>query len=262
MILSYNLISYYFIKNKEKFISTKKNIFSKTKLLTKIYKRYFITVQNNLNSLGNPYGLDIIKYVFIKYILSTISLVIFVIQKRNFIQIVLVFLILFYLPNILISNYRKKEKIYVINSLQDIINNMQISLATNNSLYNSLKFSSMNLNYSRFKESFLNFIEEYKIYNFNINKASKKLLDKFKQEELKTFIEILSDNLSTKNTLELLDRFKDVTERKEESSIKNYYIKLNSCLLILSIIILVLSFVVVIYPISIQIIYSLNTILN
>lgn len=262
IVLSYNLISYYFIKNKEKFISTKRSIFSNTKLLKNFQQRYFITVQEELNYLGNPYGLNITKYVFIKYILSIFLVILFAIQKRSFIQIILIFLILFFLPNVLILNYKKKESIHVINDLQSIINNMQISLATSNNLYDSLKFALMNVRYNRFKESFLDFVEEYKMYNYNVKKASKKLIDKFSQKELKTFVEILDDNKSCKNTLELLERFKEVTNRKEESALKNYYMKLNSYILCMSIIILILSFVLVIYPISIQILKSLNTILN
>lgn len=262
IVLSYNLISYYFIKNKEKFISTKRSIFSNTKLLKNFQQRYFITVQEELNYLGNPYGLNITKYVFIKYILSIFLVILFAIQKRSFIQIILIFLILFFLPNVLILNYKKKESIHVINDLQSIINNMQISLATSNNLYDSLKFALLNVRYNRFKESFLDFVEEYKMYNYNVKKASKKLIDKFSQKELKTFVEILDDNKSCKNTLELLERFKEVTNRKEESALKNYYMKLNSYILCMSIIILILSFVLVIYPISIQILKSLNTILN
>ena len=169
---------------------------------------------------------------------------------------------LFYLPNILVSNYRKKEKVYVINDLQQIINNLQISLVTSNSLYDSLKFSVKNISYIRFKNSFLDFIEEYRMYNYNIKKASEKLIYRFNQKELKTFLEILDGSESISNTLELIERFKQVVAKKEESALKGYYIKTNMKVIFISLILLCMSFVIVIYPISIQILESLNTILN
>lgn len=262
IILSYNLISYYFIKRKEKFLVKAQSIFLNNKFFSNFYKRYFLTIQENLNSLERPYKLNLTRYIFIKYIISSICSLIFIFQKRSFIQIFLIFLLFFYLPNILVSSYRKKEKIYVINDLQQIINNLQISLVTSNSLYDSLKFSVKNISYIRFKNSFLDFIEEYRMYNYNIKKASEKLIYKFNQKELKTFLEILDGSESISNTLELIERFKQVVTKKEESVLKGYYIKTNLKVVFISLILLCMSFVIVIYPISIQILESLSTILN
>lgn len=262
IILSYNLISYYFIKRKEKFLVKAQSNFLNNKFFSNFYKRYFLTIQENLNSLERPYKLNLTRYIFIKYIISSICSLIFIFQKRSFIQIFLIFLLLFYLPNILVSNYRKKEKVYVINDLQQIINNLQISLVTSNSLYDSLKFSVKNINYAKFKNCFLDFVEEYRMYNYNIKKASEKLIYRFNQKELKTFLEILDGSESVSNTLELMKRFKQVVAKKEESALKGYYIKTNMKVIFISLILLCMSFVIVIYPISIQILESLNTILN
>lgn len=262
IILSYNLISYYFVKSKEKFISKTRSIFSRNKILTRFYKNYFSNIQENLNSLGNPYKLTLKSYIFIKYVISNVLLLVFVLQKRSLIQVLLIFLLLFYLPNILISNYKKREKVCIINDLEQIISNLQISLITSNSLYDSLKFSISNISYIRFKDSFLEFVEEYRIYNYSIKKASEKLIYKFNQKELKTFLEILDSAESTFNTIELIGRFKQVINKKEENALKGYYIKTNSLIIFISVLLLFMSFIIVIYPISMQILKSLNTILN
>ena len=115
----------------------------------------------------------------------------------------------------------------MLNELNIFINSLQVYLLVDNSLYYSLKNSLENLRYKRFKVNLIKFIEEYRIYNYNIQMASKNLLDKFNISELKTFIEILQDNKSIENMIELLNGLKELLGDIVNRNLKIYYIKDN-----------------------------------
>ncbi len=150
----------------------------------------------------------------------------------------------------------------MLNELNIFINSLQVYLLVDNSLYYSLKNSLENLRYKRFKVNLIKFIEEYRIYNYNIQMASKNLLDKFNISELKTFIEILQDNKSIENMIELLNGLKELLGDIVNRNLKIYYIKDNMYIILFIISLLLITFVIVMYPITNQIIKNLSIIFN
>ena len=150
----------------------------------------------------------------------------------------------------------------MLNELNIFINSLQVYLLVDNSLYYSLKNSLENLRYKRFKVNLIKFIEEYRIYNYNIQMASKNLLDKFNISELKTFIEILQDNKSIENMIELLNGLKELLGDIVNRNLKIYYIKDNMYIILFIISLLLITFVIVMYPITNQIINNLSIIFN
>ena len=150
----------------------------------------------------------------------------------------------------------------MLNELNIFINSLQVYLLVDNSLYYSLKNSLENLRYKRFKVNLIKFIEEYRIYNYNIQMASKNLLDKFNISELKTFIEILQDNKSIENMIELLNGLKELLGDVVNRNLKIYYIKDNMYIILFIISLLLITFVIVMYPITNQIINNLSIIFN
>lgn len=92
--------------------------------------------------------------------------------------------------------------------------------------------------------------------------ASKNLLDKFNISELKTFIEILQDNKSIENMIELLNGLKELLGDIVNRNLKIYYIKDNMYIILFIISLLLITFVIVMYPITNQIIKNLSIIFN
>lgn len=215
-----------------------------------------------MNDLDNPFYLNLARYLFIKYVLSLIILILTLIRIKSIVSSIVLFLIVFFLPNFLILLYKRTQKIYVLNELNIFINSLQVYLLVDNSLYYSLKNSLENLRYKRFKVNLIKFIEEYRIYNYNIQMASKNLLDKFNISELKTFIEILQDNKSIENMIELLNGLKELLGDVVNRNLKIYYIKDNMYIILFIISLLLITFVIVMYPITNQIINNLSIIFN
>ena len=129
-------------------------------------------------------------------------------------------------------------------------------------LYEALKMFVKDMEYNRFKIAIISFTEEYKIYNFNVNKASANLLTKFNYEEVHTLINILDKNNADINAISLLESFKYTISVKINNNIKIYYLKENYSIIFLSILLLIISFVIIIYPISVQIMNNLNIMLT
>ena len=96
-------------------------------------------------------------------------------------------------------------------------------------MYNSLILSSNSITYDRLKYEINEFINSYRLYNFNVKKASYNLTKKMDIVELKLFINIIEEVQQKGNDEKIL---------------------------------IINSFLIVIYPISIQIINNLNNILN
>ncbi len=129
-------------------------------------------------------------------------------------------------------------------------------------LYEAMKRCSDVIQYKRFKDNYITFIEELRIYNFEISKPSKKLLDKFDYDEVYSLVNILKESKRNDSIIALLDTLKSTISTKIYSNTKNYYLKDTYGIMFLTVLLLLSCFLVVIYPISVQILNSLNIILS
>lgn len=259
VFISYNFVSYYYVLKKSKCILDLDNKVSNffyyilLKIKFKRLKTYFISKEKNLQDIGNPYGIDIVKYLFIKYILSFILFFILFYNSKSILYSIILFLIIYFFPDILVSLFKINESSKLINEISNIVQNIILSLSANMSLYNSL-FSSINLiKYNRFKIEFGNFINRYKMYNYNILKAVNNFENKFSSYEFKMFLSILVECEKEGNYIELLENFNESLEIRYIKSVNFQYIK-NLSLTMFSIIVSLLnSLFIVGYPIIYEI---------
>ena len=261
-ITSYYFISYYLVKLKSQKISNKKALILKSFSHFKFINRYILDVNEKLSNLNFPYGLSLKSYLIIKYVLSVSIFFIAFLQNVNLLKSIILFLIIFYLPNILIYIFKKREKQKVINDISNIVQNLILSLACKTSLYNSLILSSNSITYDRLKYEINEFINSYRLYNFNVKKASYNLTKKMDIVELKLFINIIEEVQQKGNDEKILIGFLDYLD---EFKIKNSSLKVSSntfLIIFITFLLIINSFLIVIYPISIQIINNLNNILN
>lgn len=139
---------------------------------------------------------------------------------------------------------------------------MTLLLTASMPLYEAMKRCSDVIQYKRFKDNYITFIEELRIYNFEISKPSKKLLDKFDYDEVYSLVNILKESKRNDSIIALLDTLKSTISTKIYSNTKNYYLKDTYGIMFLTVLLLLSCFLVVIYPISVQILNSLNIILS
>ena len=252
ILISYNLFSYYSIKKKSLYVlKDSHKIFNKSNLNKTI--NYFTKIQSLINNLGNPYGLNLKKYIIIKYFLSIALFIIMYINSKNFIISILLFLSIFLLPDILISIYSKNESIIIINEISNIVQNIIISLSANMTLYDSLKSSINVINYNRLKNEYSRFIDNYMMYNFDILKAISIFSSKFKSYEFNMFLSLLSQGEKEGNLIQILETFGDSLELSFFKVLKYKTSTRTIMIIVATLVLLINSFAIVLYPIIIEI---------
>lgn len=167
------------------------------------------------------------------------------------------FFIIFFLQDILIYIYKKNESNKLISEISNIVQNIILSLSANMSLYNSLVSSIDVIKYSRFRLEFIDFINKYKMYNYNMIEAVNGFEKKFNTYEFNMFLSILIECEKEGNYVELLENFNKTLDIRYFKALNIQYAKNLSVTLIAIILALTNSFLIVGYPIISEISTSL-----
>ena len=252
IFISYNFYSYYLINKKSLFLKNNNNypkkILKKLKIESNISK-----IENELNNLGNPYGIDIKKYIIIKYFLSVVLSVIMYINSKNIFVSVFMFVSFFMLPNLIIKLFKKNESVIVVEDISNIVQNIVLSLSANMTLYDSLKNSINSINYKRLKVEYSQFVQNYLMYNFNIYKAISIFENKFNSILFDSFLSLLAQGEKEGNLIEILETYSDSLVMEYMKTLKYKESKRMLGIVFVTIVILLNSFVIVMYPLIMQI---------
>lgn len=249
ILLSYNLISYYLIKRKSIYIiNNSSKIYNYFKL-----NSYLNKIKNRLDNIGNPYGLNLKKYISIKYFISIVVFIAMYINSKNIILSILLFCIMFFLPNILIFMHLKNESFIINSEISNIVQNIILSLSAKMTFYDSLKSAKKSINYNRLQKEYSNFIENYMMYNFNIFKAISIFSEKFNSYEFNTFLSLLLQGEKEGSLLEILENFYDSLQLIYYKNLKYKSSKRSLLIILATIILLINSFAIVLYPMAIEI---------
>ena len=249
ILLSYNLISYYLIKRKSIYI-----IYNSSKIYKSLkLNSYLNKIKNRLDNIGNPYGLNLKKYISIKYFISIVVFIAMYINSKNIILSILLFCIMFFLPNILIFMHLKNESFIINSEISNIVQNIILSLSAKMTFYDSLKTAKNSINYNRLQKEYSNFIENYMMYNFNIFKAISIFSEKFNSYEFNTFLSLLLQGEKEGNMLEVLENFYDSLQLIYYKNLKYKSSKRSLLIILATIILLINSFAIVLYPMAIEI---------
>jgi len=251
IFISYNFISYYNVKRKSIYITNTKT--SKYQNSNLKINYYFEKIESKLKNLGNPYGLNLKKYIIIKYLISIALVIIMYINSKNLFISIILFLFIYFLPNILISTHSKNESIIINSEISNIVQNIILSLSAKMTLYDSLKSSVNSISYNRLKKEYSKFVENYIMYNFNILKAISIFSDKFNSYEFYMFLSLLAQGEKEGNMIEILDTFYDSLQLTYLKNLKYKSSKRSIMIVLSTIVVLINSFVIVLYPIIIEI---------
>ncbi len=244
------MVSYYFISKRLKYISVDRK---KYNLKFLIFEKYINKVNDKLTTLGNPFGINLKVYILIKYILSVLLFLLIFFRSRNISLAFLLFIICFLLPDILVNIFQRLENVKIINEISNIVYSLILSLSANMSLYNSMKISINSIRYKRFAKEYEVFVNNYKMYNFNIQKAVEEFKLKFNSYEFNMFISILIECEKQGNILENLEVFSETLEvmsfkfQKLKSANRVVFVSFSTVISMINI------FIIVMYPIFTQI---------
>ena len=168
IFISYNLYLYYSISKKSLLVNNKVRKIIKINSDSIIFK-YFENINSYLENLGRPYGLTLNKYIVIKYFLSIALSVIMYFNSKNLVMSLILLILIFILPNILVNIYKKSESNIIVEEISNIVQNLILALVTDMNLYNSLKSCVGVINYTRLKDEYEKFVENYMLYNFKLS---------------------------------------------------------------------------------------------
>ena len=225
-------------------------------------RNYLFKVKNILSKLDYPYKLTFRNYLIIKYILSIVCLSISIINKNNiFISIVISGLV-FCIPNILISMFRKSEKVLVVRELRNITNAINISLSASLTLEDAIKSSVNVITNKRLKKAYEEFIVSYRISSYNIKKSINILKEKFNYYEMELFASTLINSERDGNIIQSLEKYNlilDISYSKylaKENSKRMLYLTFGTIISLINIIIIVM------YPLFIEMTSNLQMIFS
>lgn len=250
ILVSIQCISIYVEHKKIKIAKIKINKFLKT---DKIKTNYLKDLKMQLQMLKNPYGLNFRNYIFIKYICSTTIFTVMFFRTNNLVMSIIYFIFIFYIPNLLIYVFKKKESIIIIDDLLKITENLLLSLSSNMTFYNSIKIATSLVKYNRLKEELTLFISDYEMYNFNIEKSVDNIIGKFKSFEFSMFLDILVQGEKEGKIISNLEMFSETLELSYFKTLK-YRESKRMTLVIISCILCVINIgITAVYPLFIEI---------
>lgn len=225
-------------------------------------RNYLFKIQDILSKLDYPYKLTFKNYLIIKYILSIGCFSVSIINKNNiFVSIIVLFLV-FYIPNLLISIYKKNEKILIIKELRNIVNAISISLSASLTLEDAIKSSADVITYKRLKSAYDLFTINYKVTSYSIIKSINILKEKFNYYEMELFASTLINSEREGNIVQALEKYNmilDISYSKylaKENSKRLLYLTFGTIISLINIIIIVM------YPLFIEMTANLQMIFS
>ncbi len=203
MLIAYNLNS--INVSSKKFKSLNLNFYTQKTIFSNI--KCFSNLHHKLNNLNYPFNLTVKKYVFIKYIIPIIVLIIIYIRSFNLVFSLFYFMFFFFIPDIFIYLYKKKEYIYILSDLSKITNNLILTTSTEMTICESLRTCLILITNKQFKKEFEKFLTNYEMYNLNMQKAMKTMRKKFSFLEYNMFCDLLLQGENDGKLLENLEMF-------------------------------------------------------
>lgn len=208
-LIIYNLINLY-LCNKN---ATKITDNNKSKISSNIHiNSYKKKIEQSLLKLGNPYKLNLKKYLIIKYVISPIVFLIAYLNYNNIIISLLLFLIVFYSINFLIYMFRKEENIKIINEIKNLNLNLILYLSCYTPLKEAIMKAINSLTYPRIIGCLKRFVYIYELNGYNLTSALRVIEEKFSSYELNMFLSLLKQGEKEGKLVENLERFDETLE--------------------------------------------------
>lgn len=260
-ILVYNLINIYLFKRKTKKVLVQK--YNKPNVLS---QKYFKSIENHIDqklfNLNYPYHLTTKKYIITKIIISPLIFILAILNYKTIFIPTILFALSFFSFDYLIYLYKKEEKTILIDELKNLTSNLILCLSTSAPLKLAFKNAIKSLKYKRFIITFEEFVHDYELNGYNLNKALSRLEKKFDSYELSVFASLLRQGEKEGNIIENMERFSETLDLnyfkylKRQSSKRLMYVTFGTVLSLINIILIVM------YPILVKVMGNLQIIFS
>lgn len=251
----------YFVISYLKVVRKKSNVILKKD--SKVYSSNFVkTIDARLKNLDYPCNLNIYKYIVLKTVLPLFLSIITYINYNQIIITILIFSTTFFIPDILIKLFIQKENNKLIHEIKNVNSNIILCLNASIPLKDALKHVCNYIEYKRFKLHFQKFAENYEKYKFNLKKASLNFTSKFVSNELNEFIDVVVQNENNGSLAESLEQYNDLLDIKYNKYIKSQADKRLMYVVIGTIVMLFNIITIILYPIAMQVLESLQIIFS
>ena len=212
LVLIFFIINYIFIITnfKSKSINALGSIVAGNK--RSFLSDYIYSKREILENLNLPFGLTVKKYIGIKYGLSILVFIISIINYKSLFVPSVLFLIVFFIPNVIIESHVKFQNIKLIKELKIINFNLMLQISAYVPFKDALKGAINQINDKDIRKHFNKFVYDYEVMGYSIKKPSEKLMTKFRSEELASFIQVLIQCENEGSIVENLERFNTTLE--------------------------------------------------
>lgn len=244
-------------KNKSNsFIQTKETQFKN--FISKI--NFIKTKEIFLSKQGYPLKLDVIRYYFLKLLLSFMFLMIGMINYHSIIFASIMAFLAWSLIDIYIFMNKKSRDTEICNDLLNVINSICLQLFAHISLKDSLKKQYENCKNKDFKKAIIEFSTSYELSELNIDFAISNLNNKFDILELDMFCNALREYNKSENIIEILENLAESLNTKQVEKMRQ--ITRNKVLYITFGVIIALTNIVLLtfYPLFISVGQGFNVI--
>lgn len=219
-------------KIKNKYINENSNINSmkrskSSSLIKVLYKIPILKeIEIKLYKIGNPYKLNLLKYVLIKIILFIFFLLSSLSSFNSFFIAILIALFAQSLVDLLIYMYIKNQNAQILKDLLNIIDNIYLQLSSNIAIDKVIKSASQYCKNKIIRNSIINMSNVYEYTGYNIHMAIKEIKEKINLIEIEMFCNclveqitlgenlVMFENLSNILTGKYLDKVKQNTKKK------------------------------------------------
>jgi len=262
LIIIFLIVNYIFIiiNFKNKSINTLGNRTTTSK--TNFVSKYVYSTKEYLENLNLPFKLTVKKYIGIKYILSLLVFIVAFINYQNFYVPLILFFIIFFIPNIIVKSYIKSQNIKLIKELKIINFNLMLQISAYVPFKDALKGAVNQICDKDIRKHFNKFVYDYEVMGFSIKKPAEKLITKFKSEELTSFVQMLVQCENEGNIIENLERFNTTLDMSYFKYLNSKALKRATYMIVGTIIMLINIAILCMYPMLVQMNNSLQMIFS
>ena len=213
-------------KIKRKYITEYSNINSikrskSSSLIKVLYKIPILKeIEIKLYKLGNPYKLNLLRYILVKITLFVFFLINSLINFNSYFTAILIAIFAQSLIDILIYLYAKNQNNEILKDLLNIIDNIYLQMSSNIAIDKILKSAALNCKNEILRKSFINMSNVYEYTGYNIHMAIREIREKINLVEIDMFCNGLIEQITLGENLMVFENLSNILTEKYLEKVK------------------------------------------
>ena len=221
MILVYELLKYYVLYKKKRRYVLNHNYYINNNTNNILYKIPFTKkIDEYLNKVGNPYGLNVKLYFLVKIVMTCLFLFLSIINQVNIFVCLITVALSFSLVDILLFFNQKNLYSNIRTDLIYIVDSIYLQLSSNIPMNNILKNLHINCKTQVLKRSLINMSNVYEYTGYNMQTAVVEIKERFDVLEIDMLSNALIEQTMLGDNLALFENLSDLLYEKNYTNIK------------------------------------------